>query len=76
MTEMLNRVGGAILLAETQWGPKSGVSKERAMALAALEALREPTEAMCNAGTEFLGKYLDVGGAYAAMISAALDVEK
>jgi hypothetical protein len=44
--DFVSRVGGAILLAETQWTPKAGVSKERAMALAAIEAMREPTKEM------------------------------
>lgn len=47
--DIVSRVGGAILLAETQWTPKAGVSKERAMALAAIEAMRVPTEAMMKA---------------------------
>lgn len=48
--DIVSRVGGAILLAEVQWNPKTAtVSKERAMGLAAIEAMREPTEAMMKA---------------------------
>lgn len=43
---MMQRVGAAILLAETQWTPKSTVSKEAAMATAAIEALRPQLEAL------------------------------
>lgn len=46
VNEMKQRVGAAILLAETQWTPKSSVSKEQAMAEAALSAMREPTDDM------------------------------
>lgn len=75
MSEMLTRVGGAILLAESQWTPKSGVSKERAMALAAIEAMREPTETMRDAGTSAHSSAdtADAVHCYAAMIDAALE---
>ena len=50
MSEMLMRVGAAILEAESRWTPKAGESKERVMALAAFEAMRAPSEAMLVAG--------------------------
>jgi len=53
--DIVSRVGGAILLAETEWTPKAGVSKERAMALAAIEAMREATDAMIDAVWEQTG---------------------
>lgn len=76
MSEMLKRVGGAILLAETEWNAKSGVSKERVMALAAIEAMREPTTWMLNEAVQISQ---DQGGNVAGyeywqrMIDAALD---
>lgn len=82
--DIVSRVGGAILLAETEWTPKAGVSKERAMALAAIEAMREPTEAMEFAGHEPLETstgyvdgqlYWDAEGPYhvwQAMVDAVL----
>lgn len=48
--DLLKRVGGAILLAEVEWTPKSSVSKERALALAAIAAMREPTREMTEDG--------------------------
>ncbi len=51
-TEMTKRVGGAILLAEMEWTPKSPLSKEETMARAAIEAMREPTEAMKAVGED------------------------
>jgi N-acetylglutamate synthase-like GNAT family acetyltransferase len=41
MSEMLKRVGAAILEAESKWTPKAGEPKERVMARAALEAMRD-----------------------------------
>lgn len=55
-SEMLTRVGGAILLAESQWNGKSGVSKERAMALAAIEAMQEPSDGMVEWAKEAYGE--------------------
>jgi hypothetical protein len=52
MSEMMKRLGATILLAETEWSPKSGVPKESAMARAALLALLDPTHAMIEAGGE------------------------
>lgn len=69
MSAMLQRVGAAILEAESQWTPKGPVSKERAMALAALEALREPSQTMLDAGPP--EPYMDAE-VWAKMIDAAL----
>lgn len=77
MSEMVQRVGAAILLAEAQWTPKSKASKERAMAIAAIEAMREPTGAMEDAGEKALydedeRAYHLSRTAYDAYIDAAL----
>ena len=71
--DIVARVGGAILLAETEWTPKSPVSKERAMAIAAIEAMREPTRAMLEAGAVGSGEDSEntALGAWEAMIDAA-----
>jgi hypothetical protein len=48
---MLQRVGAAILLAQSQWNPKTAKEPlERVIARAAFEAMREPTEAMLDSG--------------------------
>lgn len=61
MSEMLTRVGAAILEAESRWTPKSAESKERVMARAALEAMREPTNDMHRAGVEAMSEDLRDG---------------
>lgn len=76
--DMVAKIGGAILLAETEWSPKSGISKERAMALAAIEAMREPTDAMIvayNGLPEWSEppELPSAEGVWQAMISAALN---
>lgn len=69
--DIVSRVGGAILLAEVQWNPKTAkVSKERAMGLAAIEALRAPTLAMQQAG--YAVTVDDEVEVWEAMIDAAL----
>lgn len=59
--DIIARVGGAILLAETEWRPSSPISKERAMALAAIAAFCEPTQAMRMAIWERLEKSAQAG---------------
>jgi len=50
MSEMMIRVGAAILLAEARWNPEAAKEpKERVMARAAIEAMREPTRDMLAA---------------------------
>ena len=73
-SDMVAQVGGAILLAETEWTPKSGISKERAMALAAIEAMREPPEAVAREAFNHIAgdDWLDFLRGHRAMIDAAL----
>ncbi len=76
MSEMVNRVAKALSQAE---GPDDGLRFER-MALAALEAMHEPTETMCQAGLdtgavdndEFYLHPRNIETVYVAMIDEAL----
>lgn len=73
--EMLKQVGAAILEAESTWTPKSPIPKERAMALAALNAMREPPEGIMRAafatGVE-TDNWLDFIRGYRRVIDVAL----
>jgi hypothetical protein len=78
---MVQKVGAAILLAELEWSPKSGVSKEVALGMAAIEAMREPTEAMRGAVETMLEEnrmYMDCSDidVWRAMIDAAMEETK
>lgn len=66
--DMISKVGGAALLAATEWSPKDGISKERAMGMAAIEAMRTPTEAMIRDGHLLDPLGCDVDDEDAAMI--------
>ena len=77
MNEMVQKVGGAILLADMEWAPKSPQSREETLARAAIEAMREPTEAMIaevSGGAHFRGGLAASmhRSSWQAMIDAAL----
>lgn len=74
MNEMLQKVGGAILIADLEWTPKSPMSREETLARAAIEAMREPTKSMIAAGAKGSGEDSDdvALGAWEGMIDSAL----
>ena len=62
----------------TPWAEVHEGQKEscRRRACVVISAMRKPTEAMVNAGTDYLGNFLDVMGTFTAMIDAALEEGK
>ena len=77
MTTMIERVARAICDAtgEFSWDEEDEITRSefRNEAIAAIEAMREPTEAMIEAGHWHSGS--DAGPCFTAMIDAALKEE-
>lgn len=81
MSEMIERVAAAMLTAEAEWVRREFVGMEdlaiknfaplaAAMARAAIEAMREPTKQMVDAGMIHCG--VDLASEYRSMIDEAL----
>ena len=73
MSEMIERVARAFTGLHIVTGEGSIVPAE-AVARAAIEAMREPTEAMHDAGSQDLEFRHQIYGVWEAMIDAALEV--